>query len=395
MELDSYKVFNGTCLNLILAFVLLVRMFHTGRMEALGLKKHSLKVLLYAPAAGYLLVLAIHFLLDKAGLFQWIKHATNAPAEQSIVSVLRHSSDIPLITVICFSAAIAAPLVEELIFRGYLYPIMKKIHGRLVCPDHHLPPLRHHPRQPGSVHPPWQSSEPYWCCCTNTRAASGRPSSPIAFSTPPLSSTFCIPASFFRMEPEPSIRQTGEDALVARLLPLMPSNPSLETGPGDDCAIIRGSGNRQLLLKTDCVVEGMHFLPGTAPELIGRKALARAVSDIGAMGGTPLHALVTLFVHADRPISQVEGIYRGMGRLARQFGISIAGGKLRPACGRAYHQRGADRRSGGRQSRTAQHGAGGGSDCRNGNARRQLPPPATIFPSCRVSGKEASWPPPA
>lgn len=104
-------------------------MFHTGRMEALGLKKHSLKVLLYAPAAGYLLVLAIHFLLDKAGLFQWIEHATNAPAEQSIVSVLRHSSDIPLITVICFSAAIAAPLVEELIFRGYLYPIMKKYTG--------------------------------------------------------------------------------------------------------------------------------------------------------------------------------------------------------------------------------------------------------------------------
>ena len=129
------------------------------------------------------------------------------------------------------------------------------------------------------------------------------------------------------MEPEPSIRQTGEDALVSRLLPLMPSNPSLETGPGDDCAIIRGSGNRQLLLKTDCVVEGIHFLPGTDPELIGRKALARAVSDIGAMGGTPLHALVTLFVHADRPISQVEGIYRGMGRLARQFGISIAGGE--------------------------------------------------------------------
>lgn len=36
---------------------------------------------------------------------------------------------------------------------------------------------------------------------------------------------------------------------------------------------------------------------------------------------------MTLFVHADRPVSQVEGIYRGMGRLARQFGISIAGGE--------------------------------------------------------------------
>ena len=129
MELDGYKIFNGTCLNLILAFVLLVRMFHTGRMEALGLKKHSLKALLYAPVAGYLLVLVIHFLLDRAGLFQWIEQVTHAPAEQSIVSVLRHSSDIPLVVVICFSAAIAAPLVEELIFRGYLYPIMKKYTG--------------------------------------------------------------------------------------------------------------------------------------------------------------------------------------------------------------------------------------------------------------------------
>lgn len=129
MELDSYKVFNGTCLNLILAFVLLVRMFHTGRMEALGLKKHSLKVLFYAPAAGYLLVLGIYFLLDRAGLFRWIEQVTQVPGEQSIVSVLRHSSNVPLITVICFSAAIAAPLVEELIFRGYLYPIMKKYTG--------------------------------------------------------------------------------------------------------------------------------------------------------------------------------------------------------------------------------------------------------------------------
>lgn len=60
-------------------------------------------------------MLGIYSLLDRAGLFQWIQQATHAPAEQSIVSVLRHSSDIPLITVICFSAAIAAPLVEELI----------------------------------------------------------------------------------------------------------------------------------------------------------------------------------------------------------------------------------------------------------------------------------------
>lgn len=126
---------------------------------------------------------------------------------------------------------------------------------------------------------------------------------------------------------EPAIREVGEDALIRRLLPLMPVNDGLITGPGDDCAVIRSSGGASLLLKTDCVVEGMHFLPGTAPELIGRKALARAVSDIGAMGGVPRHALVTLLIHADRPVSQAEGIYRGMGRLAEQFGISLAGGE--------------------------------------------------------------------
>lgn len=129
------------------------------------------------------------------------------------------------------------------------------------------------------------------------------------------------------MAPDPTIRQTGEDALVARLLPLMPSNESLVTGPGDDCAVAGFSPGSQLLLKTDCVVEGLHFLPGTEPELIGRKALARAVSDVGAMGGIPRHALVTLLIHADRPVSQVEGIYRGMNRLAEQFGVSVAGGE--------------------------------------------------------------------
>lgn len=129
------------------------------------------------------------------------------------------------------------------------------------------------------------------------------------------------------MDPEPSIRHLGEDALVRRLLPLMPANDGLLTGPGDDCAIVKTACGADLLLKTDCVVEGLHFLPGTEPELIGRKALARAVSDIGAMGGIPRHALATLLIHADRPVSQAEGIYRGMRRLAEQFGISVAGGE--------------------------------------------------------------------
>lgn len=129
------------------------------------------------------------------------------------------------------------------------------------------------------------------------------------------------------MRPEPTISQIGEDALIRRLIPLLTTNNGLITGPGDDCAVVSETKGMELLLKTDCVVEGMHFLPGTDPELIGRKALARAISDVGAMGGIPRHALITLLIHAERPISQVEGIYRGMKNLAEQFSISMAGGE--------------------------------------------------------------------
>ncbi len=55
-------------------------------------------------------------------------------------------------------------------------------------------------------------------------------------------------------------------------------------GVGDDCAVLRGEGrNNYLLFKTDAVVEGVHFRPREKPELIGRKALARALSDLAAM----------------------------------------------------------------------------------------------------------------
>jgi thiamine-monophosphate kinase len=81
------------------------------------------------------------------------------------------------------------------------------------------------------------------------------------------------------------------------------------------------------LLKTDVVVEGLHFTPDTAPERIGRKALARAVSDIAAMGGLPEHALITVLCHPSRSVEYLEGVYRGINSLAEQFSISLAGGE--------------------------------------------------------------------
>ena len=124
-----------------------------------------------------------------------------------------------------------------------------------------------------------------------------------------------------------SLSQLGENALLKRLLHNLPENDSLIVGPGDDCAVVARDEDWDTLLKTDVVVEKVHFTPETEPERIGRKALARAVSDIAAMGGMPEHALITILCHPSRPVTLLEGIYRGMGSLARRFGISLAGGE--------------------------------------------------------------------
>ena len=123
------------------------------------------------------------------------------------------------------------------------------------------------------------------------------------------------------------LSRLGENAVLARLLPLMPARADLLTGPGDDCAVVRRDAEWDTLLKTDVVVEDVHFTRDTAPERIGRKALARAVSDVAAMGGLPEHALVTLLIHPSRPVGLAEGIYRGIHALATEFGISVAGGE--------------------------------------------------------------------
>ncbi|MBK7403574.1 MAG: thiamine-monophosphate kinase [Phycisphaerales bacterium] len=64
-------------------------------------------------------------------------------------------------------------------------------------------------------------------------------------------------------------------------------------GPGDDCAVVRTASGDTLLLTVDQLVEGRHFDPGTPIDLIARKAVARSISDIAAMGGAPSWALAT------------------------------------------------------------------------------------------------------
>jgi thiamine-monophosphate kinase len=120
----------------------------------------------------------------------------------------------------------------------------------------------------------------------------------------------------------------NEFELLGRLTPLLPSNPSVVAGAGDDCAILDfGLADRWLLFKSDAVVEGVHFTAGTPPAKVGHKALGRCLSDVAAMAGAPTAALVTLGLPPSFEVSYVEGIYEGMGALARRHEVAIVGGE--------------------------------------------------------------------
>jgi thiamine-monophosphate kinase len=120
----------------------------------------------------------------------------------------------------------------------------------------------------------------------------------------------------------------NEFELILRLTQSAPTNSAVVVGPGDDCAVIDlGLPDRVLLFKTDAVVEGIHFTPDTPPEKIGHKALARCLSDIAAMAGTPTAALVTLALPRKFDPGRVERIYAGMNALARRHHVAMAGGE--------------------------------------------------------------------
>ena len=120
----------------------------------------------------------------------------------------------------------------------------------------------------------------------------------------------------------------NEFELIAHLTRALPTNDSVLVGPGDDCAVLDlGMKDRVLLFKTDAVVGGIHFTADTPPEKIGHKALARCLSDIAAMAGTPTCALVTIALPRDFKVEVLEGVYRGMSALARRHDVAISGGE--------------------------------------------------------------------
>ena len=126
------------------------------------------------------------------------------------------------------------------------------------------------------------------------------------------------------------VSEIGEFPLIERLASVVvaetPAN--LIVGIGDDAAVWR-VGDQVLLATTDTLVEGVHFLPEFAPwPDVGWKALAVNVSDIAAMGGEPLFALVTLALPPETEVTVPDDLYAGLMECATEYGVTIAGGDI-------------------------------------------------------------------
>ncbi len=106
----------------------------------------------------------------------------------------------------------------------------------------------------------------------------------------------------------------------------------LRLGVGDDAAVMRVAPHGRAaagdwVLSTDAFLEGVHFLPRVhSPRDIGYKALARATSDLAAMGAMPRFFLLTIALPASRAGGWLDGFLSGMAQAAREFGMAVIGG---------------------------------------------------------------------
>jgi thiamine-monophosphate kinase len=127
----------------------------------------------------------------------------------------------------------------------------------------------------------------------------------------------------------------NEAKLIARLCSIIPSRTGVRdkgeilVGIGDDAAVIRPRPGRDWVVSTDALIEGAHFLPRLHPaDAVGYKALARASSDLAAMGAVPRYFFLTLSLPARRAGAWLDAFARGMARAARKFRMQLLGGDL-------------------------------------------------------------------
>jgi len=130
----------------------------------------------------------------------------------------------------------------------------------------------------------------------------------------------------------------GERETIRLIERIIQSDASV--GPGDDCAAI-DLGDKYLLITTDMMATKSHVPKGMGPYDIGWSIIAVNLSDIAAMGGTPIGLVTAIGITRGHPIDFIEQMVDGMNDCARRFGTSIVGGDTKEhdalvLCGTAF-----------------------------------------------------------
>lgn len=119
----------------------------------------------------------------------------------------------------------------------------------------------------------------------------------------------------------------NESEIISRLRKRVRVNDDVIIGVGDDAAVFKTAGGRDLIACCDLMVEGVHFRTAwTPPRLLGQKALAANLSDVAAMGGVPKFALISIALPKGCSSEFVDELFAGLFEFADACGVSIIGG---------------------------------------------------------------------
>ena len=132
-----------------------------------------------------------------------------------------------------------------------------------------------------------------------------------------------------------TVPRDREGELIHRLARIIPSaelrshSRGLRIGIGDDATILRPIAGSEMAISCDSCLEGVHFHPKLQPpESVGYKSLARATSDLAAMGAIPSHFLLTLALPPEKTGKWLDRFAKGMAKAARRFRMILIGGDI-------------------------------------------------------------------